>query len=354
MLNLKILKELDVEDKEMNDFIGKSMIIRNQILYEIEEKLACRNKVSNSTDDSCIFDLYVGRYMGGLLFSHDSFFIETGRLILEKINDYEEENRVKVNKEQLFFVLSFLSMRASSHINMLMYWELAQIELSYSSGVNTTLDEKADRLFSNLTSLTSTIDFSIMGNKLVSVLKSKFNIINDFKHIFNSSNLGHKLQFLSCGIQHVNVIGKMRVYNKLKFPLVFSQELINSLCLLNESLLKEKLLMPDSPLGVLVENISNNNDGVRTILGFSNRRTGLYIEAKEDFFNNINDFIDKIENNVSTEDELIAYSLFALHRLRNNSLHNININRTYFSDTELFEKLIGILFVCSFAIISLE
>lgn len=323
--------------------------LRDTVLEGIGDNLENRDCTQNYlVADNDLFFPFIDTYMSGtIIHSMESFFLDLGKRILQDvIEPYELTNSIKVNKEHLYFALSMLSMRCGDEINTMTFWELAQKENEYTTNSTPTdLNIAINQLQLKFTSVLTPIKYCYDENKLIKLLKPRFNFIKDFQTVLNSLTDLHKAHFLSCGLKQVHIMQKMRFYSDIHLVKIFAQELVNSLCVLNESLLKYKGLSGNT-IGELMTDISSTYPHVGTHLGHSSARTGVYGIGKVNFYSKYEKFISFIQNNINDENKLKADILYALHQLRNEALHLIDDNRKYYHDVELFEKTIGLLFIC--------
>lgn len=321
----------------------------------VEEKLTERTvTTSYLVTDNEIFAPYVDAYVSGnLIHSMSSFYADLGkRLYREVVLEHEAQKGVQVNKEHLFIAISFLSIQSGDEITAMQFWEMAQKERELTYGAAATLDATIDLLHTHFRTVINSIERSYDNNKLLSALRPKFPFIKDFETTLSSLSNLSKAHFLSCGIKHVHVLGKLRESANLSIIKVFAQELVNSLCVLNENLLKEKGLT-GATINALMVSIYNNYPAIGSHLGQSNANSGIYALTKPVFYSRLDDYVKFIENNITDPDKLKADVLYALHQLRNEALHTLDATRLYYTDVELFEKTIGLLFVCVSAIKSL-
>lgn len=329
--------------------------IRTQcsILFEkvqdaVEENLKNRNEHQSYLEsDNEIFNPFIDAYVSGIIIHPmESYFLSLGKQIYhDVVKVYENEKSLNINKEHLFFALSILSIRCGDEISAMSFWELAQNENEKTYGGTNHLDNTIDLIISKFTSVLSPIKHVYNDNQLVKKLKPSFSLIDDFQTVLTSLNGLQKAHFLSCGLKQVHVLEKLRTHGNLSIIKIFAQELVNSLCLLNESLLKSKGLSGNM-IGPLMVSVHTTYPLVGSYLGLSTNSSGVYGIGKTNFKNNFEKFINFIETSITDENKLKADTLYALHQLRNEALHSIDDTRKYYNDVELFEKTIGLLFIC--------
>jgi ubiquinone/menaquinone biosynthesis C-methylase UbiE len=329
--------------------------LRDVVWNAVEDNLEARNSaISYLPSDNGLFTPFIDAYAAGsIIHPFSSFFADLGkRIYREVVIEYENKNNIRVNKEHLFIAISFLSIQSGDEITAMQFWEMAQKEQELTHGTAASLDGTIDLLHTKFRTVINAIELNYNENELIKNLRPKFPFIKDFETTLKSLGNLSKAHFLSCGIKHVHVLGKLRESKDLSIIKVFAQELVNSLCVLNENLLKEKGLSGDT-INPLMVAVYNSYPAVGHHLGQSNSATGIYRITKAEFYGRLNDYINFIETHVSDPDKLKADTLHALHRLRNEALHTLDDTRLYYSDIALFEKTIGLLFICVSVIKSL-
>lgn len=329
--------------------------LRDVVWNAIEDNLEKRNTtVSYLSSDNDLFTPFVDAYAAGsIIHPFSSFFADLGkRLYREVVVEFENTNNVRVNKEHLFIAISFLSIQSGDEITAMQFWEMAQKERELTYGTAASLDDTIDLLHTKFRTVINAIELHYNENELIRNLKPKFSFIKDFETTLKSLSNLSKAHFLSCGIKHVHVLGKLRESTDLSIIKVFAQELLNSLCVLNESLLKEKGLSGDM-IGPLMNSVFTSYPLVGHHLGQASSGTGIYRITKAHFYGRFNEYVSFIESHITDPNKLKADTLHALHRLRNEALHTLDDTRLYYSDIALFEKTIGLLFICVSVIKSL-
>lgn len=343
------MRQIDFGKHQSENLRAWASNLRDTVWEAIEDNLEKRDKTQNYLiSDNDLFIPFIDTYVSGIIIHPmESYFLDLGKRIFhEVVEQYEKDNSVKINKEHLFFALSMLSIRCGDEISAMTFWELAQKENEYTNSTSPTeLNSSIDLLQSKFTTILAPIKLNYDENKLIKKLRPQFNFIDDFQTVLTSLSDLHKAHFLSCGLKQVHILQKLRTYSDLHIIKIFAQELVNSLCVLNESLLKDKGL-PGTTIGALMNDIFSTYPLVGAHLGQSGNSTGIYSIGKANFYSKYDKFINHIENNITDEHKLKADILYALHQLRNEALHLIDDTRKYYNDVELFEKTIGLLFIC--------
>lgn len=332
-------------------------IARTRIIDELEEKL------NNGETTSTIFDPIYDFYTELLTYDYSSLVIGITTEAYEKIKIYEQNHPGQlVDKEKLYFLFALISTSTGNTITATAYWELTLKEKNRINGNANNIGLIIAAMPSQFTTLMSSVISRHDNNLLIKSL-STYTFIDDFSTSINKLADLSLLSFLACGIRNVHVNTFFDMYQmKIDVVKMYGQELINNLCVLNETELKKNLNIQKlitNPkkrmIGRMFQKISQFNGGVHSILGnpFTNQwisKSGLYLDTRYDFSNEANfnsnypSFISKIESGTLSDDELKAYILYGFHSLRNNVLHDLRPTLIYFTDIDLFLKTIGLLF----------
>ena len=347
---------------EFNRFPAKGInelynIARIRIIDELEEKL------SNGQTDSTIYDPIYDFYIELLTYDYSSLVIGIATEAYEKITEYEHNHPGHlIDKEKLYFLIALISTSTGNTITATAYWELTLKEYNRVNGNVNNIGLIIADMPTRFTTLMSPVSLRHDNNPLILSL-SHYSFIDNFTDGINRLSDLSLLSFLACGIRNVHVNTFFDKYQlRIDVVKMYGQELINNLCVLNETELKkntniQRLITNPKKrmIGPMIQRISQFNSGVHSILGnpFTNqwiRKSGLYIDSRYDFsteanFNsNYPNFISKIESGTLSDDELKAYILYGFHSLRNNVLHDLRPTLIYFTDIDLFLKTIGLLF----------
>lgn len=338
----------DFGKEELERLRSTASHLRDIVWDAIRENLKNRDATKNYlSSDNDIFIPIIDTYaLGIMIHPMESYFCDLAKRIFhEEVEGYEQTNSVKVNKEHLFFAISMLSIRCGDEISAMVYWELAQKEHEHTHGVVAGLGATINLLKTKFRGVLEPVALAFNDNRLVKALQPKFPFIKDFETTLVGLTDLNKAHFLSCGIKQVHLLHKMRRYPDVKIIRIFAQELVNSLCILNETLLKQKGL-PGDTIGALMQNVYVTYPAVGAHLGQSSNGTGIYAIGKPNFYSKYDKFVHFLEVSVTDGDKLKGDTLYALHQLRNEALHIFDDTRLYYNDVDLFEKTIGLLFIC--------
>lgn len=353
---------MDINSRKYLEYIGEPTkglvelhnIAKNRLIDGLE------NQLKAGVADYRLYDELYKFYHATPLYDFTSMHYELVGSFLEKITDFELENNVAVDKEKLFFLRALCEISSSNVVGAMASWELANMEKVRITGNAIS----TQTLISNLPQYTiiKPISLAYKNNLLVkavnplypSILKPEFKDI-----IVNLAGLD-AISFLSCGLRNVQVAGLIQFHNNsLEINKIFAQEIINNLCILNESIIKDypEVLSTiprkkDRQIGKMLSpaTLGTINSSVSNILGSSiSGYSGLYasVNLLDDaaFNTEYPLYINKICTTSLSVDEFKAHVLLGIHALRNKVLHDHDETLCYFSDTDLFIKTIGLLLI---------
>lgn len=336
-----------------------SSISKNRLMTDLEDKL--ENGI-NSND--LYTDLY-NSYTFLLTYDFDSITLEVAKQYEDIVNDFQKSNHVLINKEILYFLMALIYIRTNNTIDATVYWELSLQESARISGSNSNINNIINQLPSKFKSLLNPINYSHKSNVLVDCILKNYTFSNEFYTNLNNLTGIYALSYLSSGIRHVKVLQYFNSsFSNIEVIKIYGQELINSLCVLSESILKTNINIQahisnpkDRMIGNMIQKISAINASIHNTLGnpfTDNKRgiikSGLYVDPLLDFSTenlfNINylNLINAIESNTLSEPDIKAYILFGMHQIRNQAMHDLKTSLVYYNNKDLFTKTIGMLF----------
>jgi hypothetical protein len=329
-------------------------IAKNRLLDDLE------NQLKNGITNIHLYDKLFDFYKKTPFYDFTSMHYELTNYFLETIVDFEQTQNILVDKERLFFLRALCQISSSNTIGAMASWELANREKMRTTGTNISILD----LISDLPERTiiNPIDIAYRNNLLVKAVTPLYpSILNtNFKDIINTLTGLDAISFLSCGLRNVQVASLIQSHNNsLELNKIFAQEIINNLCILNESTIKDYpevqttiTRKKDRQLGKMLSpsTLSIINSSVSTILGSSvGCYTGLYSSINlldDNIFNTqYPAYINKLCTTTLSVDEFKAHVLLGIHALRNKVLHDHDETLCYFSDTDLFIKTIGLLLI---------
>ena len=344
---LSYLREPTVGLKELYN------ITKNRLLDELELLL------KSGVNDDTLYDNLYKFYSETPLYDFNGMHYEMTNYFIETIIEFEQKSGLSVDKEKLYILRSLLQVSTSNTIGAMASWELANKEKQRKTGINISTSDLINRLPEH--TIIKPINYAYSHNSFISVVNSKYPslIQNNLKDLIATLTGTDAISLLSCGLRNVQVTGLIKSHNNsLEINKIFAQEIINSLCILNESIIKDypqiALTIPrkkDRQIGKMLAPITLGtiNPNVSTILGSSvSGYTALYASEQlldDNYFNtNFPIYISNLMTNTLTVDEFKAHILLGIHALRNKVLHDYDDTLCFYSDTNLFINTIGLLF----------
>lgn len=327
---------------------------KNRLLDDLEQKL------NDGINGPHLYDGLFRFYSETPLYDFTGTHYEMTEHFLRVINDFESRTGTIVDKEKIYLLRTLCQISLSNTIGAMASWELANKEKQRTTGVLFSTNDLIDNLPER--TIVNPINYVYSHNTFIKEIAIKYPTIisENLKNLILTINGTDAISLLSCGIRNVQVAGLIQTHNNiLEINKIFAQEIINSLCILNESIIKDypevaatisrkkdqqigKMLSPTT-LGLININVSN-------ILGNSiGGYSGLYLSSQlldDDHFNtNFPAYITHLLTNTLTPDEFKAFILIGIHALRNKVLHDYDETLCYYSDTDLFINTIGLLFI---------
>lgn len=326
--------------------------------YRLLDEL--ENKLKKGVTDKTLYDSFFTFYKATILYEYNSMHLELSNFFLETVTDFEKANNSLVDKEQIYFLRALIQITSSNTIGAMASWELASKERTRIAGTALSIVDLINNLPKN--TILNPVDICYANNLLLKQLyiKNPTLFFEDFKTTASSLNTVDGISFLSCGLKNVQAINLIKAYsNSLHLNRIFAQEIINSLCIINESSIKDYPEVPvaipskkDRQIGKMLAPtcLGSINHTLSMLLGSSTGGyTGMYlmlsgIMSDTTFNVDFPNYINDLETNTYSDDELKARVLVGIHTLRNKVLHDIDDSLCYYNDAKLFEKTVGLLF----------
>lgn len=351
-------RKLKIQRHDINEFMTTANIIKVRNETEFENRLNRRSTTTSylRTDDR-LFEPYVDLIATTTIGRENfSFAKEIGSSILRTAKKFEQDNpTVFINKSHLYFGLSLNSIYLNDTINAMIYWELSQQEESNVVGAAAFNPSVAiNNTLNKFSSVINPITLSIKDNPVISILRTNRSFIEDFSELVKKQNSPEIFAYFSSALRYRQVDYWLR-NDFTEMTKMYSQELVNSLCILCEASFKD--LGATGTLGnILNNNLATLNANVSAIVGHSRNgasaATGLFLtyptSSDTEFNTNFPTLVNVIKANTQTDDETKAYLIYGAYMLRNKSLHDFNPTLTYYNNKNLFLDTIGLLF-CSVA-----
>lgn len=324
--------------------------LRDLVYEEVQTRLSSRSKTNDylATDDE-IFQPFIESYVLSILTTpFDSIAKEIGGLILEDlIKPFEKDNHVKLNKNQFYFALAMLAIRSNDETNAMIYWELANKELHMISGATMGDDFLVDELKSKFTMVFNPIRDSYESNIFINTQKATCPFIRSFIDLLSHVNGVNKLHLLSASIKNRKIQLWLRNQPDSSLVRLYSQELINSLSILSESILKKIPGVSGKQFGNIINgDLPSLNPTIAALINGPTRNmfTTFPTHSIPDFNINFPLLISSIESGTLSIDEIKAYYIYGTYMIRNQVLHQFDDSIIYYNNVILFEKAIGLLF----------
>ncbi len=349
-------RKIKIQRHSIDEFMTNAQIIKNRIEIDFEERLKKRSSINSHlrTDDRLFepfTDLLVLTTIGRENFS---FVREIGIAILRLIKKYEDDNAIRVNKSHLYFGLSLNSIYLNDTINAMIYWELSQKEESLILGSVFNASTAISDSIGKFSSVINPVSYSLKESLLYGGLRNHYSFIPDFSEVLKAQPPPEIFAYFSAALR----FRQIDYWLKTEFTAmtkIYSQELINSLCILCEANLKNYPAVTRNMYGPIInDDLVNINAGVSSLIGTSNPPSGLFLSYPTNSELNFNTYypqlVTAVKSNSLLEDNLKAHLIYGAYMLRNKSLHDYNSGLIYFNNNVLFEDTIGLLFAAVAAI----
>jgi hypothetical protein len=251
--------------------------------------------------------------------------------------------------------MAAMSIQQNDDVNAMIYWEMANIEYSKTNkGVaspNLVLSEFKEKF----SQVYAPMEQGYNNNAYISKCRAKYTFIKDFDSIVTSLPNIDQLHFISNAVRNRKTQEWLRQHSDATMVRIYCQELVNSLVIQSESLLKENPSVHQPEFGkILKRDIINVNTSIDRYI--NDPAIGLFIRypiKSIPLFNaHFLNYLTDLESN-ATEEEFKAKIIYLTYRLRNQVLHQFDDTIAYYLDKDHFEKVIGILFISLSAILSL-
>lgn len=335
---------------DIKGFTTTATILKGRLISEIERRLNQRSVTASylRTDDR-LFEPFVDFMVIDLQGREfPSFIFEIGFQILEVVEKYEVDNRLKVNKSHLYFGLALASIGKVSTINASIYWELCQKEEAHTLGAAYNPALSLQNTINKFTSAINPIEYGLIENILYKHLLDTYPWFGNFQTNLLTLADPWIFSYFSSGLRN-----KANNYwlksNFTEMSKMYAQELLNALCILGESLLKQKPGVTRHTLGQIINHDLNGvNAAVSAIVGVSRpAATGLWLAyptgTKAEFDTNFPLLITRLKSAPTLSDnEVKAYVIYGIYMLRNKALHDYDPTLVYYTNRSIFLDAIGL------------
>ncbi len=345
----------------IDEFMTNAQIIKGRNERDFEDRLNRRTKaISYLRTDDHLFEPYTDLIVLTTIGRENfSFAREIGFSILRIIQKFETDNSVAVNKSHLYFGLSLNSVNLNDTINAMIYWELSQEEESNTLGATYDSSTAINNSITKFSSVINPVSYSLKENHLYNGLRSNYTFIQDFSDTLKAQQAPELFAYFSSALRFRQIDYWLK-NNFTAMTKNYSQELVNSLCILCEANLKNFPAITKTMFGPIINHdLPTINPTVSALVGCSHPApsNGLFVTypsgTETEFNTSFPQLVAAIKTNTLNSDNLKAHLIYGAYMLRNKSLHDYNPNLTYYNNKWLFADTIGLLFAAISAIKSL-
>ncbi|RBL92393.1 hypothetical protein [Chitinophaga flava] len=345
--------------REVNEISNLTKKLNDEVISKFEELLSNRgNSNDRLEEDDNLFIPLADVY--ALSLTESSFLHSVVKgvsdSIEKKILSYENENQIKVNKHDLYFIQALLASAHNDYDNGLKYWELSEEELAKKNKKNTQGKDLIGRFRETFPPLYNPASEGYHKNEFIYFQFKLLLPFDDyFKKLRNNADLFH---FLSCSLKSTKILKNLRLGDNLVTNKIQGQELIHSLSVLCESVFKNNYQSKEQTLGGILTNDLKkiNLDVWNYIYGPSQNLSTTYkVKSVSQFNNHFVTYLNELElaakdNNDVKFKAMLIYFAFVL---RNQILHQNDDGMIYLLNVKDTEKVIGIMFASVSAILTL-
>lgn len=350
-------RKLQYYEQEVEQIKSPALNLRIRVKNEFDRLLRARAKApSRLPSDNDLFIPFVDAFVYCTFAAPlVSVIKEIGDDICNRVFHFEQSEKTKINKEHLYYAMAAISIQQNDEVNAMIYWEMANVEFTETNGVSPASNAVVSLFEERFTQVYNPIVSAYNDNSFVKQFKGKYPFILEFDDLLIALPQIDQLHFISNAIRNRKIQGWLRQHSDIKIVKMFCQELVNSLSIQAESLLKENPRVTEKQFGgILRKNLPTISPVLHAIL--DNRKNGIFkrypIKDIPGFNSHFRSFIADIESS-SSADEFRATILHFVNVLRNQVLHQFDDSITYYQNKDDFEKVVGILFVAFSIILSL-
>lgn len=354
-------RRVKIHRHTIDEFMTNAQIIKGRNERDFEDRLNRRTKtISYLRTDDRLFEPYTDLIVLTTIGRENfSFAREIGFSILRIIQKFETDNSVSVNKSHLYFGLSLNSVNLNDTINAMIYWELSQEEESNTLGATYNSTTAINDSITKFSSVINPVSYSLKENHLYNGLRSNYTFIQDFSDTLKAQQAPELFAYFSSALRFRQIDYWLK-NNFTAMTKNYSQELVNSLCILCEANLKNFPAITKTMFGPIINHdLPTINPTVSALVGCSHPAppNGLFVTypsgTETEFNTSFPQLVAAIKTNTLNSDNLKAHLIYGAYMLRNKSLHDYNPNLTYYNNKWLFADTIGLLFAAISAIKSL-
>jgi len=305
-----------------------------KILSRLDE-----NYVPSQNDES-LFNLYVKFARGDLSHRFAHFTFKLGFHIEDKVKEREKEIGKEICKEALYSRMAICCLEKNDIFEYIIYLEkMLQQKKLYDATEVTLVDilnmeQEYDPIITEANRL---IDVDNTITKRLKIFFNNFSFINVLISISPFQQKIFMNQMITYRLLHASLMEKNcgDIIHEQSF------NLIQNLCTLVETALKEKLKKPKSTFEPLLK--YHLNEPYKSVLENLNLFSVYQVKNS---IHNFNKYIQRILPELETcsdKNAIVVFALFIAYLCRNQVLHNVSGEIAFRGNGKLTEKIIGVL-----------
>ena len=324
-----------------------SYVVLNRLINHLEGALAARPRVDDDTRDEDLFLPFARAYIiGTITFEYTSLYREIGRMLAEIVAEYEEEHSVTVDKTQLLVARSVLCLQQNDEEGFLLYFELAQTESQRKSGQALSIDTMVSELSKSLDPVINDIQKSFDDLPQVATGHGRIDKSISFPsivHALSGANLGN---CITCGLRLRRVLYWLQKHSALQSTQLWAKELLSSLCVLFESIMKEQLCASEKDTLAKLLQHNRLSVAIKAVLGKPKPKTGYFDKyassGQADFSANLPILVNDLKSKANAT-HVTAMCYYGSYMIRNQVLHAHDFTSALFRRKGLLLDGIGLL-----------
>lgn len=342
--------------QEVNKIEGPALNLRLSVVADFEAELSKRNPTgSRLATDNDLFIPFIDAFVFCTIVSPlVSVIKDISEHIDHIIRQYERKCALEINKQHFYYARAAIAIKQNDDVNAMIFWELANTEYFKTAGSvasHAVLSEFKEKF----TQVYSPMARAYEQNSFIQRFRATYPFIKDFDTLLTSLTGADQSHFVASAVRNAKMIGWLRQHSDLTMVSIYCQELVNSLVIQSESLLKRNSAVRQSQFGnILITDLPNVNANVSRII--NDTRTGLMTRYKTKSISSFNRhfraYLSEVET-ATSDDTLKAMAIYFAYMLRNQVLHQFDDTFLYLRNSTDFEDVIGLLFTSLSAILSL-
>ena len=344
---MTILRTADFGRENAESLRQVGYAILTEVCDEVTRRLKARPSGDDQIADDGIFDPIVESYTISSVLNgeYSKLYRDIANQVWEEVRNFEQTSST-LNKRRLFFFMALCSIYSGDEINATIYWELTSAEEARLAKTNSSIDSIIEQMEKNFVSITRPVQKSINSNGFLEHLRKNSTLNFDFGSVSASLSNVSRLSLLTCGVRY-NKIGRW-LNSDYEGEMVrrYAEELLSSLCILSETILKlHRPEVTQMTMGGILHNdlqklSANISKEWKAILANYPTKTDAEFNAS------LPSLLTAMRNGMH-EDTLKAAVIHCAYMCRNKVLHEATVARVYYSNPQLFDDIIGALFMAA-------